>query len=179
MPIRPGTADPTRIGRAGPGFNADLAAAAARCRHGQSMQKLRRVVCGTDFSANAGRALELALELAVAAGAHVTLVHVYEPAADDLDDEHLLRCDEALAAVLAGRDDLCVEVTGVLRSGKPWEKLDNVAAEVGASLIVIGRHGAGRGRLVEIGSVAAQLVRSASRPVLTVACDFDRLDPEA
>jgi hypothetical protein len=44
---------------------------------------------------------------------------------------------------------------------------------------VVGRHGAGRGRSLEIGTVADQLVRSANRSVLTVACDFDCLDSEA
>jgi nucleotide-binding universal stress UspA family protein len=39
-------------------------------------------------------------------------------------------------------------------------------------LIVVGRHGAGRGRTVPLGSVADHLARSASRPVLIVACGF-------
>jgi nucleotide-binding universal stress UspA family protein len=72
-----------------------------------------------------------------------------------------------------------VGLSGVLRSGRAWEKLDNVAAEVGASLIVIGRHGAGAGRGAPLGSVATRLVRAANRHVLTVATDFDRLEAEA
>ncbi len=68
------------------------------------------------------------------------------------------------------------DLTGVLRSGKPWEKLDNVAVEVGASLIVVGRRGAGRGRSVGLGTVTDHLLRSASRPVLTVSNDFDAPD---
>jgi nucleotide-binding universal stress UspA family protein len=52
----------------------------------------------------------------------------------------------------------------------PWKKLDNVAAEVGAGLIVIGRHGSGRS--AAMGTVADQLVRCAHRSVLIVACDF-------
>jgi nucleotide-binding universal stress UspA family protein len=145
------------------------------------MQRLRQVVAGTDFSRSADHALAVALEIASAAGASVTLVHVCDLNEEDLEHERLSHCGEQLARLVAtvadGRDDS--NVAGVLRSGNPWQKLDNVAAEVGASLIVIGRHGAGRGRHVEIGSVAEQLVRSASRPVLTVANDFDRLELEA
>ncbi|MBK7399460.1 MAG: universal stress protein [Myxococcales bacterium] len=141
------------------------------------MQTLRRLVCGTDFSECAEQALAVALTLAVAANARVTLVHVCTQGDDDLDERRLLQCGEALAAVVAEHHGL-VEVTGVLRSGRPWEKLDNVAVEVGAYLIVIGRQGEGRRRsdLVlpsRIGSVAAHLVRSATRPVLIVGRDGD------
>jgi nucleotide-binding universal stress UspA family protein len=143
------------------------------------METLRHLVAGTDFSECAEHALEMAIKLALASPARITFVHVCELGVADLDDQRLVQCDEALALVVERHRHCGVEVTGVLRCGKPWHKLDNVAAEVGASLIVIGRHGAGRGRSVEIGSVADQLVRSASRPVLTVACDFDCLDSEA
>ncbi|HEX7480970.1 MAG TPA: universal stress protein [Polyangiales bacterium] len=136
------------------------------------MQILRQLVSGTDFSECAEHALELAIELALAASARITLVHVCELGPDDLDDRRLVQCDEALSVVVARHQRRGVELSGVLRSGKPWTKLDNVAAEVGASLIVIGRQGAGHGRSAGLGSVADQLVRSANRPVLTVACDF-------
>ncbi len=137
------------------------------------MQALRQLVSGTDFSECATHALEQAIELALAASARITLVHVYEPGDDDLDDRRLLQCEAALSEAVARHRHRGVELTGVLRSGKPWTKLDNVAAEVGASLIVVGRHGAGRGRSVELGSVADHLVRAANRPVLTVACEGD------
>lgn len=137
------------------------------------MQTPRHLVCGTDFSQFAERALDLTLGLAVAPRARVTLVHVCELGADAaLDERHLLEQSKTLSAVVARYAHYGVEVMGVLRSGRPWQKLDNVAAEVGASLIVVGRHGAGRGQTIAIGSVADQLVRCASRPVLTVTCTF-------
>ncbi|HET9597565.1 MAG TPA: universal stress protein [Anaeromyxobacteraceae bacterium] len=137
------------------------------------MQALRQLVSGTDFSACAEHALERAIELALAASARITLVHVHEPGDDDLDDRRLLQCEAALSEVVSRHRRRGVDLTGVLRSGKPWTKLDNVAVEVGANLIVVGRHGAGRGRSVDLGSVADRLVRAANRPVLTVACGCD------
>lgn len=128
----------------------------------------RPIVCGIDFSECAEQALEVALELASAASSPLTLVHVCEPGALDLDDGHLRQCEEALFGVVARHRHRRVDVMGVLRCGKPWMKLDNVAAEVGARLIVIGRHGAGRGRSVGLGAVADHLVRLASRPALIV-----------
>jgi nucleotide-binding universal stress UspA family protein len=136
------------------------------------MQALRQLVSGTDFSECAEHALEHAIEIALAASARITVVHVYEPE-DDFDERRLPECEAALSDLMARHRRRGVDLTGVLRSGRPWTKLDNAAAEVGASLIVVGRHGAGRGRSVELGSVADHLVRAANRPVLTVACDCD------
>jgi nucleotide-binding universal stress UspA family protein len=138
------------------------------------MQTLRNVVVGTDFSPCSQEALDLALGLARDGGSRIALVHVCELGADDLDDQRLLSCEQALCRLVDERRRHGADVIGVLRTGRPWQKLDNVAVEVGASLIVIGRHGAGRGSLVALGSVAEQLVRSASRPVLLVTSDLDR-----
>ena len=123
------------------------------------MQTLHRIVVGIDFSECADRALICALALARAACATITLAHVCGPD-DDLDDTRIV---EALGRVVASHQHHQIAVTGVLRSGKPWEKLNNVAVQVGASLIVVGRGGLG------LGSVADHLVRRASRPVLVVA----------
>lgn len=143
------------------------------------MKTLRNLVSGTDFSECAEQALDVAIRLASTAAARVTVVHVYEFGADDLDDRRLLECGEALSRVVARHRSEHVELAGLLRCGNPWEKLDNVAAEVGASVIVVGRQGAGHGRSGALGSVADRLLRFANRSVLTVACDFDRLDSEA
>jgi nucleotide-binding universal stress UspA family protein len=137
------------------------------------MRTLRNVVAGTDFSGHAERALGLAIELALATSARVTLVHVCELGVDGHDEQRALDCGETLARLVDEQRRRGVDLMGVLRSGKPWEKLDNVAVEVGASLIVVGRRGAGRRRSVEIGTVTNHLLRSASRPVLTVSNDFD------
>lgn len=136
------------------------------------MPTLRHVVCGTDFSQSAEQALELAIALAAAACVPVTVVHVCEQCVDDVDDRSLAQCGAALSELVARQSLSGVAIASVLRLGEPWRKLDNVAAEVGAGLIVIGRSGAGRGRSSELGSVADALVRRASRPVLTVACNF-------
>lgn len=136
------------------------------------MQTLRQFVSGTDFSACADYALELAIRLASAVAARVAVVHVCEL---DADEERVRACSEALSKVVAKHEHSHVEVSGILRRGIPWKKLDNVAVELGASLIVVGRHGAGRAQNSELGSVAEQLTRSAHRSVLTVACDFECL----
>jgi nucleotide-binding universal stress UspA family protein len=121
----------------------------------------------------------LALELARATSARVTLVHVCELGVDGHDEQRVLRCDETLARIVTEHRRRGADLTGLLRSGKPWEKLDNVAVEVGASLIVVGRRGSGRGRSVGLGTVTGHLLRSASRPVLTVSNEFEGADTES
>jgi nucleotide-binding universal stress UspA family protein len=142
------------------------------------MQTLRPFVCGTDFSEDAEQALQLAISFAVAVRTRVVVVHVCQLGVDTADELRLSRCQQALNTVVQRHRQHGVDVSGVLRSGTPWEKLDNVAADVGASLIVVGRRGAGE-RNVALGSVADRLLRSASRPVLTVTSELNRLDTEA
>ena len=148
------------------------------------MQSLRHLVVGTDFSECAEHALDSAIMLGNLSLARITLVHVCALSAElDLpeamfsasrDEDLLQRCGEQLELAVAARARGGVPVTGVLRSGKPWEKISNVAAEVGASVIVVGRNGAGRGARGELGTVAARLVQGASRPVLVIPSDLAR-----
>ncbi len=143
------------------------------------MQTLRHILVGTDFSACAGAALEYALSLGAA---RLTLVHVCEltselgipddRATSTLDEEQLDRCRHQLAATVAAYAARGVAIQGLLRTGKPWEKLNNAAAEVGASLIVIGRIGVDGGGDRDdgqpLGVVAKHVLRRSSRPVLMV-----------
>ena len=142
------------------------------------MEALRHIVVGTDFSDSAERALDAAIALAQLGLSRITIVHTCELSAElgvpdrlatpALDSELVRIGEEQLAMVVARRSHCGVEIAGVLRSGKPWEKINNVAAEVGASLIVVGRTGAGRAAHGELGNVASRVLRTASRPVLTV-----------
>jgi nucleotide-binding universal stress UspA family protein len=143
------------------------------------MDTLRHIVVGTDFSESAERALDTAISLAQLGPTGITLLHVCELSAelglpDELAtpavDEQLIRiATDHLADAIGRRARSGVELTSLLRSGKPWEKINNVAAEVGAGLIVIGRTGQGRGPTSDLGNVATLVLRTARRPVLTVA----------
>jgi len=142
------------------------------------MEALRHIIIGTDFSETAEHALDTAIALARLGPTRITIVHICElaselgvpdPLATPALDAELHRISSAqLAEAVARRAGAGVEIAGVLRSGRPWDKINNVAAEVGASLIVIGRTGAGRGASADLGHVAVRVLRSASRPVLTV-----------
>ena len=133
------------------------------------MQQARWIVVGTDFSEGAQCAFAQALRLAGASGAQIALVHAYE---EDLqkrspEDAPILR---ALAETIgrAGMNSADIRVESFVRRGVPWEKLSNVAVEVGADLIVVGATGQRGASAVApvLGSVAYRVLASATRSVL-------------
>lgn len=136
------------------------------------MHSLRNLVVGTDFSAAADAALDFALALARIGNTTITLVHVCEQTeehgfGDPAAEEDVLdACRLRLLATCARRAYTGISITPILRSGIVADKLHNVATEVGASLIVIGRSPRG-----PLGHTADRVLRTASRPVLAVASD--------
>jgi nucleotide-binding universal stress UspA family protein len=132
----------------------------------------RWIVVGTDFSEGAQRALEYALELAAVMHAKVACVHAYEdamgtPALHDPSPDYCRQIREVIAMCSARARD--VDVESVVRRGAPWDKLVNVATELGADLIVIGADGQrGASQNGFVGSVASRLVACSSRKVVVV-----------
>ena len=143
---------------------------------------MRWIVVGTDFSDGAQRALEHAVRLARVSGARLAVVHAYEDGPETswaLEDRAPLLSTQlqvAVAGTSASRDGVHVEY--FLRRGAPWQKLLNVAVEVGADLIVVGATGQ---RGVEavgpaLGSVVYRVIASSTRSVLISRppCDHAR-----
>jgi nucleotide-binding universal stress UspA family protein len=136
---------------------------------------LRRVLCATDLSPSSREAVDLAVALAAAYGARVTLAHVLEPippTGEPLDfpasyrQELQRRASQELhdaaetAEVRHG-----VEVDGWMGSGRPAEEIVRLAVDQQVDLLVIGQ---GRGALDRLlfGSNAHAIVREATCPVL-------------
>jgi len=135
------------------------------------VNRTRWIVVGTDFSPSADRALECALGLAGSSGANLACVHAFEDAlvphclAEDRTPALRGELADALSRVCASSGDVHVEL--ILRRGPPWDKLQNVADDLGADLIVVGAHGQ-RGARIFLGSVTSRLVASSGRCVLVV-----------
>jgi nucleotide-binding universal stress UspA family protein len=136
------------------------------------MERKRWIVVGTDFSEGASRALDSAVKLAAELGANVACVHAYEdaagtPAFEDPAPAIRRQIEEAIAQCPACRGAVYVEP--VVRRGAAWDKLLNVAAELGAELIVVGAEGQrGASHSHFLGTVASRLVTSSTRSVLVV-----------
>jgi universal stress protein A len=140
------------------------------------MERNRWIVVGMDFSDGAMRALEYALEHAKAVGASVACVHAYEdahgtPAFQDPAPAIRHQLDELIA--LRTPTACNVRIDSVVRRGPPWEKLANVATELGADIIVVGADGQrGAARHGLLGTVASRLVTTSPRTVVVVPSDL-------
>jgi len=138
-----------------------------------AIQTERWIVVGTDFSSGAELALQQGLTLAAESNASIALVHAYEDTPGTLaGNDHpsaalLSRVQDA--AGRSGANERGVRVDSLVRRGAPWDKLVNVASELGAKLIVVGAHGE-RGPMGSslVGSVATRVVATSTRSVLVV-----------
>jgi nucleotide-binding universal stress UspA family protein len=136
------------------------------------MQRTRWIVVGTDFSDGAARALDQAVDLASELGARVALVHAFDdlPGTPMLHDptpgitSELAVCSARSAAAKWG-----VRVDTFVRRGAPWDKLVNLATDLGADLIVVGARGQRAGNHdLFLGTVASRLATVSTRTVLVV-----------
>ena len=137
-----------------------------------AVERTRWIVVGTDFSDGALRALEYALEQANAVGASIACVHAYEdPPGAATSDDPAAGIRRQLEEVILQRTRTAggVRIDSIVRRGPPWEKLANVATELGADMIVIGADGQ-RGAASQgfLGTVASRLVTTSRRSVVVV-----------
>lgn len=138
------------------------------------MLPIRTVLHPTDFSERSDNALQLACALARDYEARLVIVHVeatptivYGEGVVPPDPEILFQqAKEKLDRLRVADANLRVERR--FEEGDPASVILRVAGEINADLIVLGTHGrTGLARLL-MGSVAEQVVRKASCPVLTV-----------
>lgn len=137
---------------------------------------LKTILHPTDFSENSADAFALACSLARDHGARLIALHVTTvtdlaytgfgaPGSPLLKDEYLGTVRRSLANLQPVPG---VELVRRLEEGDPAGEILRVAAEAGADLIVIGTHGRTGLRHLLMGSVAEQVVRKATPPVLSV-----------
>ena len=144
------------------------------------MLPIRRIVCPTDFSPAAGRAVAEATQLGLQFQAELILVHVVPvlPAVPSDPNftfevpeyEQALHADAerrlgGLAAEIAPKG---LAVRTAVGHGDAGSEIVRIAAEEAADLIVIATHGTTGWRHAMFGSVAEKVVRLAHRPVLTI-----------
>jgi nucleotide-binding universal stress UspA family protein len=143
------------------------------------MADFQRILVPTDFTDTSERAIDWAFSLAARLGSSITIMHAYEIPIVGLPDgafaatvelaTHIGDASRAgLDRVLAPRKGGKIAVDGVLREGVAWEEINKLADELDIDLIVIGTHGRKGLARALLGSVAENVVRTATRPVLTI-----------
>lgn len=140
---------------------------------------LKNILLATDLSPSSHNALEYARALAHEHGANVHALHVGGR------DEYQLLCPEAFGLTFHPLPDSAnaPEVLRGLMAGLPhevplhgakvWEVIAEVAERNQIDLVIMGTHGRkGLGKLL-FGSVAEEVFRNVSCPVLTVGADVE------
>jgi universal stress protein A len=139
----------------------------------------RRILFCTDFSENSEPARRLAVQYAKAFGARLEILHILTPGPDPwaypLEDQCPYelsyrafeeKAGKAIQAVAESCRRTVLNVTTTIIPGNPKADIALYAADNQVDLIVIGTHGfSGLSHLV-MGSVAENVLRSATRPVL-------------
>jgi nucleotide-binding universal stress UspA family protein len=143
------------------------------------MLDIKHILVPIDFTETSDHALDYAVELAAKLGARVTVMHAYELPIYGFPDGALVAtvdvatrisqaAQAALAAAVESRSTRGVPLKAVLRDGPPWEEINTVANELDVDLIVLGTHGRRGLRRAILGSVAENVIRTTTKPVLTI-----------
>ena len=139
------------------------------------------LLVGTDCSTCSNRALEYAKQWAKASGLRLYVAHVIEwspfsfNTPQELEQRHKRREDELQRAHAHVIDPIVealkaegIDAAGTIRHGHPAETLNELANELGATNIIIGRRGQSAIKAKLFGSATSTLVQIADHPVTVV-----------
>jgi nucleotide-binding universal stress UspA family protein len=143
------------------------------------MTELVRILVPTDFTETSDHAIDWALGLAGKLGAGVTVMHAYELPIIGFPDGAIIATPEiashiadasraALDSAVKRLASRGIVVESILREGVIWEEINAVAESIHADLIVIGTHGRKGLARALLGSVAENVIRTATRPVVSI-----------
>lgn len=146
------------------------------------------ILCPTDYSEGARRALDYAAALARHSGAHLSVAHAWggsEPATLLGDagalalahEDARARATEQLNAAVSPLRAQGAHVATVPLEGSPVPALLGYMAEERVDLLVLGTHGRSGFERVVLGSVTEKLLRKATCPVLTIPPTIAGGDP--
>jgi nucleotide-binding universal stress UspA family protein len=140
------------------------------------MQNLKSILFATDFRGASAQAGNVAVHLASAFGAHVTLLHVLDVVSPDalLVQQYKAHSEDLLRQVSDQLADRKVAVTRLpIGVGSRAYEIVRAADEVNADMILIGAGELAVGDVYSVGSVAEAVIQHARQPVLAVCPGTD------
>ncbi len=141
------------------------------------MTPIKDILVPTDFGDAAENALDIAINLALAFRAKLTLLHVYEiPAWSypglvtpvDVPGEVERAAQQSLDRAVSTTSERMPAVKGMLAKGVVWREILAAMEHTDADLVVMGTYGRRGMDRALLGSVAEKVVRHSPVPVMTV-----------
>ncbi|TFG79029.1 MAG: universal stress protein [Flavobacteriales bacterium] len=157
---------------------------------------MKNIIVPVDFSEQSEFALQTAASLAKKYDAHILVVHMLELSDGIISSTDTLRSQQAVFLIKAVEKRFSefldkpflkgFSITPIIKPYKVFSGLNEIAAEHGADLVVMGSHGSDGLKEIFVGSNAEKVVRYVDIPVLVVkekhvdfkvkdfvfACDF-------
>ena len=146
------------------------------------MNRIRRVMHASDFSAASQPALRKAIEICKSTGARLLIVHAVAPTPplltegvyimpstwDEIAKYGRKAAERRIGKMLQRAKGAGVRAEGRIVQGEPAQQLVRVARARHVDMLVLGTHGRTGFSRFFVGSVAARVVAVAHCPVLTV-----------
>ena len=146
----------------------------------------KRVLIATDFSAVSERALAYALPIVRRYRSLISIAHAilpesresitWDPLPRELDRERL-EAEREMARLAAEPRIKDLNPHMFLEQGPVWDVLSSIMNRENTDLLVLGTHGRGGLKKVVLGSVAEEVLRRATCPVLTIGPGVPSADP--
>jgi nucleotide-binding universal stress UspA family protein len=131
--------------------------------------RLKNIVLCTDFSDHAHRASEYAVSMAKEYDADLTLLHVVEtfPSSTEIEKSTAL-VQEQLAETVPYEQRAVCKVRPIVRIGKPYQQIIQLAIETESDLVIVGVRGRGALDTALFGSTTYRVIQLGPCPVLAV-----------
>lgn len=144
-----------------------------RSPEGMTREPLKRILVPTDFSKGAELALRRALLLPLADDATIHVVHVLSPnvpvkAREKVATDARRHLEKIVSRARSKARGRALTLTTEILSGEPFVEIIHCSRNIGAQLIVLGRHGRRPIRDMFIGTTVGRVVRKGDVPVLVV-----------
>jgi nucleotide-binding universal stress UspA family protein len=142
--------------------------------------KIKKILVPIDFSDYSKTALKYSANYAKQFGADLILIYVVEPiiyppdfsmgqlALPNVNLELDKRASEELQKLAQNEIDKSIKVKTLVKTGKPFVEIIDVAQNEDVDLIIIATHGHSGMEHILFGSTADKVVRKAPCPVLTI-----------
>lgn len=147
--------------------------------------KIEAILVPTDFSEQADKAFETAVDLAKTFGAGIELLHAYDfgqwvtlaevTFAERIEERIRKAATKRLNPMVHRANADGVKVSTHLVFGTASQVIEECANEMNVDLIIMGTRGRGFAKHLFLGSVAERTIRAAPCPVLTVSADDEKV----